>query len=107
MRPERSVMAESYTVRAGRAVLEAAQSERDFAGWLASVLATAAAELGSTGALTTRRPGSWEAELVQRLVKGTVGWNDEYLSDYKQTRSPQVRGQLSIDDGECGRRRET
>jgi fructose-1-phosphate kinase PfkB-like protein len=77
-------MAESYTTRAGQAVLEAARSEHDFGGWLAHVLAAAAAELGSTGALAAGRPGSWEAELVQRLVKGTVGWGDEYLGDYKQ-----------------------
>jgi hypothetical protein len=77
-------MAESYTARAGQAVLEAARSEHDFGGWLAHVLAAAAAELGSTDALTAGRPGSWEAELVQRLVKGTVGWGDEYLGDYKQ-----------------------
>jgi hypothetical protein len=76
-------MADSYTVCAGRAVLEAARNEHDFGGWLAHVLAAAAAELGSTESLTARRPGSWEADLVQRLVKGTVGWDDEYLADHK------------------------
>jgi hypothetical protein len=40
--------------------------------------------LGSSGALTVRRPGSWESELVVRLVRGTVGWDDEYLADYHQ-----------------------
>ena len=43
------------------------------------MLARAAADLGSTAALTAGRPGSWEAELVQSLVRGTVGWEDEYL----------------------------
>jgi hypothetical protein len=81
--PEGAAMAESYTVRAGQAVLEAARNEHDFGGWLAHVLAAAAAELGSTDALTAGRPGSWEAEFVQRLVKGTVGWDDEYLADHK------------------------
>jgi hypothetical protein len=76
-------MADSYTLGAARAVLEAARSEHDFGGWLAQVLATAAAELRSTDALTAGRPGSWEADLVQRLVKGTVGWDDEYLADHK------------------------
>jgi hypothetical protein len=76
-------MADNYTIRAARSVLEAARSEHDFGGWLALVLAAAAAELGSTDALTAGRPGSWEAELVQRLVKGTVGWHDEYLADHK------------------------
>ena len=65
-------------------MLEAARSEHDFGSWLAHVLAAAAAELGSTDALTARRPGSWEAELVQRLVKATVGWDDEYVADYKE-----------------------
>ena len=76
-------MADNYTVGAAQAVLEAARSEHDFGGWLAHVLAAAAAELGSTDALTAGRPGSWEADLVQRLVKGTVGWDDEYLADHK------------------------
>ena len=68
-----------YTERAAAAVLEAARAEHHFGGWLASVLATAAGELGSSRALTASRPGSWEADLVTRLVCGTVGWNDEYL----------------------------
>lgn len=34
---------------------------------------------GPYAGLTARRPGSWEADLVQRLVKGTVGWDDELL----------------------------
>jgi hypothetical protein len=76
-------MVDNYTMRAAQAVLEAARSEHDFGGWLAHVLAAAAAELGSTDALTAGRPGSWEADLVQRLVKGTVGWSDEYLADHK------------------------
>lgn len=76
---------DSYTDRAMAATLEAARNEHDFAGWLAEILAQAAHELGSTDALTARRPGSWEAHLVQRLVKGTVGWDDECLDDYANT----------------------
>ena len=74
----------SYTDRATTAVIEAVRQEHDFGGWLAAVLATAAAELGSTAALIAGRPGSWEADLVQQLVSGTVGWDDEYLSDYRR-----------------------
>ena len=77
-------MADSHTARARHAVLEAARSEQDFGDWLAHVLAAAAAELGSTDALTAGRPGSREADLVQRLVKGTVGWDDQYLSERKE-----------------------
>jgi hypothetical protein len=76
----------SYTERAAEAILEAAREEHDFGGWLAEVLATAAAELGGTAELTRGRPGSWEAELVQRLVRGTVGWDDDYLADYAKER---------------------
>lgn len=74
----------SHTDRAATAVIEAVREEHDFGGWLAGVLATAAAEVGSTAALVAGRPGSWEADLVQRLVCGTVGWDDEYLSDYRR-----------------------
>ena len=68
---------DTYTGRAATATLEAARNEHDFGGWLAGILTRTAAELGSTDALTAGRPGSWEADLVQRLVKGTVGWEDE------------------------------
>ena len=74
---------DDYTHQAHLAVLVAARTERDFAGCLAGVLAGAAAELGSSHALTAGRPGSWEAELVQQLTKGTVGWGDEYLAAYR------------------------
>ena len=52
---------QSYTDRAATAIVDAVREEHDFGGWLAQVLATAAAELGSTAALTAGRPGSWEA----------------------------------------------
>ena len=73
---------QSYTDRAATAILDAVREEHDFGGWLAEVLATAAAELGSTSALTAGRPGSWEASLVQQLVHGTVGWDDQNLAYY-------------------------
>jgi hypothetical protein len=70
---------ETYTDRAVLAVLAAARTEGDFAGWLAMTLARVAGQLGSSDALTAGRPGSWEADLVQQLVKKTVGYGDEYL----------------------------
>jgi hypothetical protein len=78
---------DSYTDRAASATLEAARTEQDFGGWLAGILARTAAELGSTHALTAGRPASWEADLVQRLVKGTVGWDGECLASYATDRS--------------------
>ncbi len=78
----------SYTDQATTAILDAVRDQHDFSGWLAQILATAAAELGSTAALTAGRPGSWEANLVQQLVRGTVGWDDDYLADHaKEPRS--------------------
>ena len=79
---------QSYTDRATSAIGDAIREEHDFGGWLAQILATAAAELGSTSAPTAGRPGSWEANLVQQLVRGTIGWDDDYLADYaKEPRS--------------------
>jgi hypothetical protein len=48
-------------------------SARDFAEFLAGVLAAAAANLGGAERLLAGRPGSWEASLVRSLVVGTVG----------------------------------
>ena len=67
------------TAAAVRAITQAARAEHDFAGWLAHVLAAAAGQLGGSDELTIGRPGSWEASLVDQLVKGTVGHRDEYL----------------------------
>jgi hypothetical protein len=78
----------SYTDSAATAVVHAVRVEHDFGGWLARVLATAAAELGSTAALTSHRPDSWEADLIQQLVRGTVGWDDDYLDNYAKDHRP-------------------
>lgn len=74
----------AYTDAAVDAVLEAVKAEHDFGGWLAAVLAAAAAELGSSDALIAGRPGSWEADNVRGLVKGTVGWDDDVLDTYRR-----------------------
>jgi hypothetical protein len=71
-----------YTRPAIDVITQAASAEHDFAGWLAGALANAAARLGSSDALTAARPGSWEASLVDQLVKGTVGYDDELLPCY-------------------------
>ena len=72
-------MTDVNTSRAVRAVLQAARTEHDFAGWLAHVLAQVAGQLGSASELTIGRPGSWEAALVDQLVHGTVGYDSEAL----------------------------
>ena len=71
-----------YTRSAVRALADAVDREHDFPGWLAAVLARVAAHAGSADQLTSGRPGSWEAALVEQLVKGTVGYgDDEHLPD--------------------------
>jgi len=83
-----------YTDQAVAAVLTAARTEHDFAGWLAAVLARAAGQLGSSDALIAGRPGSWEASLVDQLVKGTVGYADEALpgpAGHRKLTDAQVR----------------
>lgn len=52
---------------------------------IAQVLATVAARHGSSDWLTAGRPGSWEASFVDQLVKGTVGYGDEYLVEHLET----------------------
>ena len=72
----------AYTRSAVAAMARAVDAEHDFPGWLADVLARIAAHAGSADALTAGRPGSWEAALVEQLVKGTVGYgDDEHLPD--------------------------
>lgn len=63
-------------------LLAAHGTEPDFPGWLADVLARVAARLGSSHALIQGRPGSWEADLVLRLVWGTAGEDDADLARY-------------------------
>jgi hypothetical protein len=77
-----------YTRPAIDAITQAASTEHDFPGWLADVLANAAARLGSSSALTARRPGSWEASLVNQLVERTVGHHDELLPNYRTEPEP-------------------
>ena len=69
-----------FTRQAVKAIARAVDTEHDFAGWLAAVLAEVAGLKGTQDALTAGRPGSWEASLVQQLLGGTVGYDDEYLN---------------------------
>lgn len=62
-------MIPEHTRQAVAAIREAAAKEQDFPGWLSAVLATVAKDLpqGAYG-LIAGRPGSWEAEHVERLA---------------------------------------
>ncbi len=73
--------------RLTQVVLDREQGRRelpaDWAEFVAEALAGAAANVGSLDAALAGRPGSWEADLVQRLVAGTVGWDGEYLLEHR------------------------
>ena len=88
--PDRPREMTGHTAAALTAVTTAAEQEHDFAGWLAMVLAMAAARLGSTAALTAGRSGSWEAAAVMHLVQGTAGPDDEYLDQYRDDPRPEM-----------------
>jgi hypothetical protein len=66
------------TTTRGRGTSSEQQDQADFADFLATALAGAAANLGGIEALLAGRPGSWEADYVRQLLVGTVG-DDERL----------------------------
>ena len=66
----------THTRLAIAVIVAVAHDEPDFGGWLAHVLAAAAAELGSAVALTAGRPGR-HADLVQQLVDGGAAGDDQ------------------------------
>ncbi|MGH3398410.1 MAG: hypothetical protein ACRDPO_27360, partial [Streptosporangiaceae bacterium] len=57
----------------------ARETEHDFPGVIAGILAQVAGNLGSSYAVVASRPGSWEAASIEQLLTGTVGSGDEYL----------------------------
>jgi hypothetical protein len=66
----------------------ARETEHDFPGVLASILAQVAGNLGSSYAVIASRPGSWEASHIEGLLSGTVGDDDRDLP-------PPDRGKLT------------
>jgi hypothetical protein len=64
--------------------LAAAHAEgRDVGEFVAAGLATLAARLGSSAAVTENRPGSWEAAAIASLLASTVGPDDQDLPAYR------------------------
>ncbi len=58
---------------------QAAVEPADFADIAAHVLTAVAANVGSVETLLAGRPGSWEADLVRRLVDGTAGYDGDLV----------------------------
>jgi hypothetical protein len=80
--PDDFQVAATAVTRAIRAI-NAGQRPGDGAEFITHLLATVAANLGSTEAVTAGRPGSWEAASVEGLMHSTVGYHDEYLMTYR------------------------
>jgi hypothetical protein len=80
--PDDFQVAATAITRAIRAI-NAGQRGGDGAEFVTHLLATVAANLGSSDALTAGRPGSWEAAGVGDLLRSTVGYDDEYLLTYR------------------------
>jgi hypothetical protein len=74
---------DGYTREAIAILTAAARREPDFAGWLAPVVTTVAATVGSTEILLAGRPGSWEATDVRHLVEGTAGPDPADLAPWR------------------------
>jgi hypothetical protein len=80
--PDDFQVAVTAVTRAIRAI-NANQRGGGGAEFVTRLLATVAANLGSSDALTADRPGSWEAAGVGDLLRSTVGYDDEYLLTYR------------------------
>lgn len=74
------------TIRAADAISEALDDGYDIAEFTANALCTAAAEAGGIEELLANRSGSWEADLVRRLMEGTAG--DDLARFRKQEPEP-------------------
>ncbi|TCM35123.1 hypothetical protein [Kribbella sp. VKM Ac-2568] len=80
--PDDFQVAVTAVTRALRAI-NADQRGGAGAEFVTHLLATVAANLGSSDALIAARPGSWEAAGVADLLRSTVGSDDEYLLTFR------------------------
>lgn len=80
--PDEFAVAVAAVTRAIKA-MNADQRPGDGGEFITHLLATVAANLGSSSAVTMSRPGSWEADGVKNLLASTVGWDDEFLMTFR------------------------
>jgi len=62
-------------------------SYRDMAAYIADVLATVAANVGSVDRFLAGRAGSWQASYVEQLLTGTIGPDDLALGELWRRRT--------------------
>ena len=85
--PDREARVAEYrrqVTAAANALAAAIRTEVADGGEVVShMLATVAANLGGMDKLTEKRPGSWEADYVDRFLGSTVGSQGEFLLEYR------------------------
>lgn len=74
-----------HAAAAAAAVRHWLASGYDVAEQIAHVLcAVAATEPDGVASITRNRPGSWEADHLDGLIRGTAGEYGEYLDDFRK-----------------------
>src|SRR6266581_4676157 len=71
------------------------QQRADFAEFVTHAVAGAAANLGGIEHALAGRPGSWEADKVRDMLHATVGYDGQYLDEY---RTEPVVVRVHVDD---------
>jgi hypothetical protein len=71
------------------------RSQADFAEFVTRAVAGAAANIGSVELALAGRPGSWEADKVRDMLHATVGYDEQYLLEY---RTEPVVVRVHVDD---------
>src|SRR6266545_2832384 len=71
------------------------QQQADFAEFVTHAVAGAAANLGGIEHVLAGRPGSWEADKVRDMLHSTVGYDEQYLDEY---RTEPVVVRVHVDD---------
>jgi hypothetical protein len=66
-----------------RVLTDAARSTGDFAEFVTLAVAGAAANVGGIEQALAGRPGSWEAHYVREMLTSTVGYDEEYLLEFR------------------------
>ncbi|MPZ67820.1 MAG: hypothetical protein GEU83_20820 [Pseudonocardiaceae bacterium] len=72
-----------FTVAAGALAAAISTGVTDGGEVISHLLATVAANLGGMHAITQARPGSWEASYVDQMLQSTVGYDGDYLLEYR------------------------
>jgi len=83
----RAAWAASVQALTGAARLTYPSGPVEFAGFLADVLASVAANVGGVNQLLADRSGSWETYLLAQIVTGALAGQEQYRLEHRTTTS--------------------